>query len=58
MTTQQKAVIIGLWRMGAVIEQMCFVLKTPAYKIEKVIEDYKKLLHEETRADNPTLQSS
>ena len=35
MTTQQKAVIIGLWRMGAVIEQMCFVLKTPAYKIEK-----------------------
>ncbi len=57
MTTQQKAVIIGLWRMGAVIEQMCFVLKTPASKIEKVIEDYKKLLKEESASTSLTKSS-
>ena len=40
MTPYQKSAIIGYWRSGAPIEQICWITGMKYYKIEKIIKDY------------------
>ena len=44
ITQYEKAAIIGYWRGGAPLEQICWIMGKPFWKIEKTIEEYKSLL--------------
>jgi len=35
-----KAAIIGYWRMGATLDQICAMTGVVFWKIEKIIEDF------------------
>lgn len=46
MTETEKAAIIGHWRNGALTEQISVVMGIAFWKVERVIDDYKRQLLE------------
>ena len=41
ITEHQKSAIVGYWRCGAPLEQICVVTGISFWKIEKIITDHK-----------------
>lgn len=51
MKKETQSAIIGFWRMGAPIEQICHVTNVPYQKVELIIEKYIKLIKGEKQND-------
>ena len=41
MYEAKKSAIIGMWRCGAIIEQICVVMNMKYWKVEEIINQYK-----------------
>lgn len=41
ITNETKSAIIGYWRCGAILEQICVITGIAFWKIDKIITDYK-----------------
>ena len=40
MTPNKKSAIVGFWRCGAPIEQICWITNVKYWKVEEIINNY------------------